>query len=125
MARTILVIEDGDTAAPLEIALAALDGMKVVILPNGREALRLISSNGVDLAAVITDLHLPQVDGFELIQALRDDARYARMPIIVISGDTNPDTPARVRILGADAFFEKPYSPAEIRHTLEGLLYAR
>ena len=124
MVRTVLVVEDTDHVAPLEIALSALRGFAVRVLTNGREALELIRSNNLELAAVVTDLNLPFVDGFELIQAIRGENRYAALPIVVISGDTRADTPARVEALGADAFFAKPYSPAAIRNSLEVLLHA-
>jgi DNA-binding NarL/FixJ family response regulator len=39
-----------------------------------------------------------------------------------LSGDSHPDTPERLRSLGANAFFPKPYSPSDVRHTLEDLL---
>jgi DNA-binding response OmpR family regulator len=120
----ILVVEDSDDVAPLEIALASLDCLGVKLLTDGRHALKLLQTENIDLAAVITDLHLPLVDGFDLVAAIRAQGRYLRLPIIVLSGDTDPDVRARVCSLGADAFFAKPYSPAEIIRTLKGLLYA-
>lgn len=123
MTPTILIVEDSDNVTPLEIALAALDGMKVVALTNARDAISLLHAATIEIVAVVTDLHLPHVDGFELIEAIRGDDRYSRLPILVVSGDSHPETPERLRVLGADAFFAKPYSPAEIRHTLKGLLH--
>ncbi len=120
----ILVIEDSDDIAPLEIALASIDGLGVKLLANGRHALKLLQAETVGLAAVITDLHLPLVDGFDLVTAIRAQDRYRSLPIIVISGDNDPEVRTRIHNLGADAFFTKPYSPAEISHTLKGLLYA-
>lgn len=123
MVRTVLIVEDGDNVTPLEIALASLSQTRTLVLSNGREALALLRSNPDDLAAVVTDLHLPDVDGFELVEAIRSNRRYLHLPIVVVSGDSHPDVPNRLRHLGADAFFTKPYSPAEIRQTLEGLLH--
>jgi CheY-like chemotaxis protein len=120
----VLIVEDSDDTAPLEIALASIDGLGVKVLTNGRRALELLQTGTLDLVAVITDLHLPLLDGFDLIAAIRAQEKYRNLPIIVVSGDTDPDVRNRVRKLGADAFFSKPYSPAEIRHTLKGLLYA-
>jgi len=120
----ILIVEDSDETAHLEIALASVDGLKVVVLTDGRRALKLLQTGTPELAAVITDLNLPFVDGFDLVAAIRAQTGYRRLPVIVISGDTDPDVRNRVCKLGADAFFTKPYSPAEIRHTLEGLFYA-
>jgi CheY-like chemotaxis protein len=74
---------------------------------------------------MVTDLNMPFVDGFELIARVRKDERYASLPIIVVSGDVDPRTPERVKHLGVDAFFAKPYSPAVVRRTLENLLDGR
>ncbi len=125
MAHTVLIVEDSDNVVPLEIALAALDGIRIVTLPNGRDALNLLRARRLDLVAVVTDLNLPYIDGFELIKAIRANDHYSQLPIVVISADSRPETPARLRSLGANAFFTKPYSPAEIRHALEGLLHAK
>jgi len=122
--QTVLIVEDEDNVTPLEIALAALDGVQVVILGNGREAIELLQRPSMNIVAVITDLHVPQVDGFELIKAIRADKRYARLPVVVVSGDNHPGVPERLRGLGANAFFSKPYSPVEVRKTLRGLLHA-
>jgi CheY-like chemotaxis protein len=121
--QTILIVEDSDNVAPLEIALAALGSVRVVLLSNGRDVLNLLRASSIEIAAIVTDLHLPHVDGFELIQTIRADNRYSRLPIVVVSGDSHPELPERLRVLGANAFFRKPYSPAEIRHTLKGLLH--
>jgi CheY-like chemotaxis protein len=124
MTQTIVIVEDSDNVAPLEIALAALGNVRVVLLSDGRDVLKLLSATSVDIVAIVTDLHLPYVDGFELIRTIRADDRYSRLPIVVVSGDSQPELPERLRLLGANAFFRKPYSPAEIRHTLKGLLHA-
>jgi CheY-like chemotaxis protein len=89
---------------------------------NGRDARRFLEAGGVELTAMVTDLNLPHVDGFELIEMVRSDSRYAGLPIVVLSGNSSPDTPERVRLLGANAFFAKPYSPAKVLETLEALI---
>jgi CheY-like chemotaxis protein len=62
------------------------------------------------------------MDGFELIARVRSQPRNPPLPIVVISGDNDPRTLARLAELGADAYFPKPYSPAEVRQKLEQLL---
>ena len=121
---TVLIVEDEDSVAALEIALAALDGVTVLISSNGGDALELLRRPSSKIAAVVTDLRLPHMDGFELIKAIRADDRYARLPVIVVSGETSPELAERLRALGANAFFPKPYSPLEVRSTLKGLLHA-
>jgi CheY-like chemotaxis protein len=122
VARTVLIVEDSDTSADtLEIALLSVPGVSITHAATGRTAWQLIQNQGV--AAIITDLHMPHMDGFELIERVRANDGAAHLPIIVISGDSDPKTPERVRRLGADAYFAKPYSPAAVRETLERLLH--
>ncbi len=120
---TILIVDDAaPCAATLETALAAA-GLDVKVAMTGAEALAVLA-NGRPVQAVITDLNMPRMDGFELIRRIRSEARLARLPIIVVSADPDPDTPALTAALGADAYFTKPYSPAMVRRTLEQLLDA-
>src|SRR5262249_728879 len=122
MARTVLIVKDSDTTADtLEIALLNLPDVSVEHAPSGHKAWQLIQAERV--SAIITDLHMPHMDGFELIKRVRAAERPAYVPIIVVSGDSDPDTPERVRRLGADAYFAKPYSPAAVRDTLERLFH--
>jgi DNA-binding response OmpR family regulator len=124
MGRTILIVEDCESTAALEIALGKLAGIELVMKGNGRDARRFLEAGNVELSAMVTDLNLPYVDGFELIEMVRSDSRYAGVPIVVLSGNSSPDTPERVRLLGANAFFAKPYSPAKVLETLEALIDA-
>ena len=86
----ILIVDDSDDMTPLEIALTSNGGPRVVVLRDGRLALKLLQTDPPDLAAVITDLHLPFVDGFDLVAAIRAHDRFGRLPVIVISGDSDP-----------------------------------
>jgi chemosensory pili system protein ChpA (sensor histidine kinase/response regulator) len=125
--RTVLIVEDEELcAATLEIALLALPDVDVQLAASATQALRLLQS-GRHVDALVTDLHLPTMDGFELIERVRSDSRTAQLPIVVISGDPDPDVCDRVYQLGADAFFGKPYSTARVRQKVEELLelYAR
>lgn len=120
----ILIVEDTDDIAPLEIALASVDGFSVKVSADGRQALEVIQRQPSDLAAVITDVYMPFVNGFDLVAAIRAYERYKHLPVIAISGNNDPEVRDRIRKSGANAFFSKPYSPAEIRSMLETLLYA-
>src|SRR5207245_1499210 len=70
VARTVLIVEDSDTSADtLEIALLSLPDVTIAHAATGRKAWQLIQNEG--LAAIITDLHMPHMDGFELIERVR------------------------------------------------------
>jgi len=124
MRRTILIVEDTQQCvSAIDIALLAISDVDLVHAANGHEALKFLASpDSESLCTLVTDLNMPQVDGFELIAAVRSASRHSRVPIVVLSGDTDPATPERTRRLGANAFFAKPYSPSQVRGKIEALL---
>jgi CheY-like chemotaxis protein len=122
-ARSVLIVDDSENAAAtLEIALLGIPGLSVTLASSGFEALNILERPGSEVQLVVTDLNMPRMDGYELIRRLRDDGRYAAMPIVVVSADTDPATPRRVAKMGVCAFFSKPFSPAEVRRKLEQIL---
>ena len=122
--KRILIVEDAETAAAtLEIALENIPDVDVVRVGDGRRAWEYLApEQGPTINALVTDLELPFLDGFELIRRVRQQTRFAQLPIVVISGLGDPQTSERVRRLGADAFFSKPWSPLEVRKKVESLM---
>lgn len=120
--RAVLIVEDSEnSAATLEIALLGIPGVSVLLASSALEALRILAG-GCAVGAIVTDLNMPRMDGFELIRRVRQDRNLARTPIVVVSADTDPSTPDRIAQLGVSAYFPKPYSPAQVRRKLEQIL---
>src|SRR5476649_2771187 len=123
--RAVLIVEDSENSATtLEIAFLGIPGLAVLLASSEVEAVRILDRGGANVQAIVTDLNMPRMDGFELIRRVRGDRRLSATPIIVVSADTDPATPGRVAELGVDAFFAKPFSPAQVRRKLEQLLDA-
>jgi CheY-like chemotaxis protein len=122
MQRTLLIVEDAETnASTLEMIFSPLD-VSIVTAASGEQAWRLLEEGDHDLAAVVTDLEMQGMDGFELIERIRAHRVHGAVPIMVITGTSDPDADQRVRQLGANAFFSKPYSPGLVRRKMEQLL---
>jgi DNA-binding response OmpR family regulator len=121
---TVLIVDDTElSAAALEMACFGIPGIEVKSVSSAREAVRILDDRDTAVRAVLTDIRMPAMDGFDLIRFIRSHRRHVRMPIIVVTADTDPDTPERTSRLGANAFFGKPFSPRAVRRTLEELLY--
>jgi two-component system chemotaxis response regulator CheY len=119
----ILIVEDSEPCATtLEMAFAGLGELRSA--STAAEALAILTLEDCPVRAVVTDLQLPLMDGFELIEKIRSRSSQAAIPILVTSGDSDPGNFERLRRLGANAYFVKPYSPAAVRRTLERLLHA-
>lgn len=119
------MVEDSESCATtLELALSNVQGLNVILAGTALEALRRLSEAAPVVRAVVTDLNMPRMSGFELIESIRRGSRQPDMPIIVVSGDSDPQAPVRARAAGADAYFSKPFSPARLKQKLEQLLNA-
>ena len=121
---TVLIVDDTElNAAALEMACSGIPGMEVRSVSSAREAVRILDERDTAVRAVLTDIHMPAMDGFDLIRFIRSHRTHVGTPIIVVTADTDPETPERASRLGANAFFGKPFSPRAVRRTLEDLLY--
>jgi len=119
--RKVLIVEDASTCAEtLDAAFSRIPRIALVFTNSAEDALELLDHSS--FAALITDINLPGMDGLDLASRLRSAPHPQTMPILVISGDPNPDTPQRALLAGANAFFAKPFSPAAVRRMLEELL---
>src|SRR5437868_2052234 len=122
---SVLIVEDSEnSAATLEIAFLGIPGLSVRMASSAFEALRILDGDGARIRAIVTDLNMPRMDGFELIRRVRQNRKLYATPIIVVSADTDPTTPDRIAQLGVSAFFPKPYSPFQVRRKLEQILNA-
>ncbi len=119
----VLIVEDAETcASTLEIIFSSIHGLKILMAESAERAWELLESRHEDIRALVTDLHMPGMDGFELIDRVRTNHLHARIPIVVITGSTDPHVSDRLRQRGVNAVFAKPYSPALVREKLEQLL---
>lgn len=121
--KAVLIVEDAETcAATLEILFSAIPGLKILTAASVEQAWELLEGCSENIRAIVTDLHMPGLDGFDLIDRVRAHQRHRVLPIVVITGSTDPDVPLRLRRCGVQAVFAKPYSPASVREKLEQLL---
>lgn len=119
----ILVAEDDSDVALLITRILKNEGYCFRWAKNGKEALEIISVEQPQL--VITDIMMPQMDGLELIKAIRADESTSHIPIIVVSART--DTADRLTgiDIGAEAYLGKPFIPDELLTMTRRLLEQR
>ena len=111
-ARRVLVVEDDPEISYLLSVVLAGDDREVVVAANGEEALRVL--RGGEVALVVLDLILPDVDGRSLLSQVREQPETASLPVVVLTARAGPDTRQDCYRLGADAFVEKPFDPDEL-----------
>jgi two-component system sensor histidine kinase/response regulator len=116
----ILVAEDSVTQAEQLKRVLENDGFRVSVARDGRKALAALRTHKPTL--VITDITMPEMDGYELCRRIRLDADLADLPVILLTSLSDPEDVFRGLQCGADNFITKPYEPnylvTRIRHLL-------
>ena len=87
---------------------------------NGKEAVEIIHSHAFDL--IITDYHMPEMDGKELTEHIRTQSWQSNVPILMVSSDTNESRLAAVAQAGVSGICDKPFEPEVVWGLLQNML---
>jgi CheY-like chemotaxis protein len=121
--RLILVAEDNQTNQQVIRRQLGLLGYAVDIAEDGRQALRRWRSG--NYALLLTDLHMPHMDGYQLATSIRAEQRGdRRIPIVALTANALPDEAERCRAAGMDDYLSKPLQLADLNTVLETWLPA-
>ena len=112
MSHTILTVDDSRSMRDL-LKLALSDaGYRVLQAEDGIEGLEVLRSELPDV--VVTDINMPRMDGFGLIEAIRANQEYRRMPILVLTTEGDAAKKNRARQAGATGWIVKPFNPVKL-----------
>lgn len=121
--RRVLLVDDDDVNRDITRELLEISGMQVTAASNGAEALAVLESASVDL--LLTDIHMPRMDGVELARRVRAGSRLSALPIAALTAGAGSDDEARCRDAGIDVLMLKPVLPAQLYATLAHVLASR
>lgn len=116
----VLVVEDSDSVRRLiEVCLRVLD-ITVTSAVDGPSGLEAVRSETPD--ALVLDIGLPGLDGWEVLRQLRADPATEHLKVLVLTAHAQPEVADRAAQGGADAFMTKPFRPTDLREQVEKLL---
>jgi len=122
-AREVLVVEDNaDVSAVLSEQLIRF-GYRVREVENGKQGLDQANKHLPDL--IITDLMMPEMDGLEFTQAIREDARISHIPIILLTAKASDESKIEGLKAGVDAYLTKPFNAKELKVRVSKLIAQR
>ncbi|MFZ5979151.1 MAG: response regulator [Candidatus Zixiibacteriota bacterium] len=111
MSHTILVVDDSPTVVKFVSFSLKNQGFKILTATDGMDAIEKISNlseaDKVDL--IITDLNMPNLDGYSLIETLRQNDKHRETPIIILSSEEGDDDQERGMQVGANSYLVKPF----------------
>jgi len=115
----ILLADDNLPSRELMREILETSGHRVMEAVNGRDALDLVHQNRPDL--VFLDLQMPVMDGFRVIQELRNDIRFRKLPVVAVTASAMLGDRERAIAAGFDSYIAKPINLGEVRKQIESL----
>ena len=116
----VLIAEDDPTGAFLLQQVLTREGYAATVARDGRDALRFLDDGAYDL--LITDYHMPGLNGIDLMRQLRSSPQSARLPIIALTADARESTSAECRAAGASVTMTKPVAKGRLVETIGALI---
>jgi CheY-like chemotaxis protein len=120
MKKVILVADDSPLVRKLVSFSLSMGGYEIIHAADGMEALEKLPAEKVNL--IITDLNMPNVDGFELIKSIRSNDEFKNIPIIILSCLSGDEEIEKGISYGANAYIVKPFDPKRIMYEVSKYL---
>ena len=121
MAKCVLVVDDSETVRQVLQLTLNNAGFDVIEAEDGDDALaKLASAQAVDM--LITDLNMPNMDGLELIQKVREDSKHRFTPIVMLTPESSEEKKRAGREAGASGWIVKPFKPEQLLKVVKMVL---
>lgn len=119
---TIIIADDNEDILDF-IASDLQEHYETLKATNGQEVLELLSENTAHL--IVSDVMMPEIDGYELCKLLKSNIEYSHIPIVLLTAKNTLQSKIKGLEEGADAYIEKPFSPAHLQAQISSLLNNR
>jgi two-component system chemotaxis response regulator CheY len=120
--RSILIVEDSATTRSLIRAIIEEmgDDFSTTEAATGFEALKLLPQE--EFSMIITDINMPDINGLELINFVKNNPRYNHIPLIIVTTEKSKEDKERGLALGASDYVTKPFKPEELQGAITKVL---
>lgn len=112
MAKTILIVDDSESIREVVSFTLETEGYNVLVGVDGVDAQKHLTGQDIDL--VVTDLHMPNLDGIGLIKEVRNREEYKRIPILFLTTESQQEKKMEAKDAGATGWIIKPFVPAKL-----------
>jgi CheY-like chemotaxis protein len=109
MRKTILVVDDFASIRNFVCETLQRKGYATLGASNGNEAYKVLTEADSSINLVLTDYNMPDCTGFELLKKIKENPVLARVPVIFLTTEANPDKMRSAKEAGLSAWIKKPY----------------
>lgn len=118
--HTVLLVDDSATNNLLLQVVFDQNGFNVETASSGKDAIKILAKKHIDV--VLLDLMMPQMSGFEVLTAIKGNPETAKIPVLIVSADSERDDAEKALAMGAEYFFEKPLQLNKIVEKVKSIL---
>jgi two-component system chemotaxis response regulator CheY len=112
MSKVVLTVDDSKTIREMVSFTLKNHGFEVLEAEDGQQALSVLGDK--DVHVIITDLNMPNMDGFELMRQLRANPKYKFVPILMLTTESDDAKKAIGKEAGATGWIVKPFNPEKL-----------
>ena len=123
MSFNVLVVDDSPPMRQVikkVIQISGFDVGELLEAGNGKEALKVLSSHWVDV--ILLDIHMPEMDGIEMLRRLSEEDLWKRIPVIMVTTEGREQVIEEAKRLGAKGYVKKPFNPEQIKEILMSVM---
>jgi len=120
MANKIMSVDDAASIRQLVSFTLRKEGYEVIEACNGKDAIQKLEN--IDVNMVVTDLNMPEMNGIELIKALRANPKYHFIPIIMLTTESQTGVKQEGKAAGATGWIVKPFQPQQLINVVKKVL---
>ncbi|MEL7587677.1 MAG: response regulator [Prolixibacteraceae bacterium] len=118
--KKLVVVEDSDSVREAIVFALEKSGFEVLTATNGLEAISVLNGAKVDL--LLTDYHMPEMNGLELIRWVRQKEEYKRLPVLVLTTESQRDIIIEAKNAGATGWIYKPFAVDRLIQTIRQII---
>ena len=120
--KKILIVDDQEINRIILKNILVRESFEILEAGDGADALEQLAVHGEAIALLLLDIVMSPVDGYEVMKKMASEGLIGKIPVVVITADETQECQNRVCVMGAAKFIHKPFSPAEVRAIVDGIL---
>lgn len=120
--KKILIVDDQEINRIILKNILVRESFEILEAGDGADALEQLAVHGEAIALLLLDIVMSPVDEYEVMKKMASEGLIGKIPVVVITADETQECQNRVCVMGAAKFIHKPFSPAEVRAIVDGIL---
>lgn len=115
----VLIVDDSSSIRRMTQRSVEQAGMSAITANNGAEALELLLNGEIEPDLILSDIEMPQIDGWQLLEYVKTDDNFGHIPVVIMTSLVGPEHRSRAFELGATDFVQKPFDARTLESVLE------